>query len=126
MGIAQNGHPVANGARDESHGMQGSVENSVQDYYGKTLKTSKDLKTSACTAAGRPHPEIRKILKQLPSEVTDKFYGCGAPLPLGIDGCADPSCSRPFDRLQPQVAAVCEGCESLQTEGIGSWLWQWA
>ncbi|KAI9593761.1 putative methyltransferase [Syncephalis fuscata] len=34
----------------------------VKDYYGKVLSSSKDLKTS------------------------DKFYGCGAPLPSGIDG----------------------------------------
>ena len=65
-----------------------AVEDSVQDYYGKQLKTSKDLKTSACTAAGRPHAEVRKVIQRLPSEVVDKFYGCGAPLPLGIDGYA--------------------------------------
>lgn len=59
---------------------------SVQTYYGKVLETSKDLKTSACTAAGKPHPEIIKIMKQIPREIMEKFYGCGAPLPLGIDG----------------------------------------
>jgi hypothetical protein len=58
----------------------------VQNYYGKVLSTSKDLKTSACTAAGRPHPLIRQALKEVPEEVKSKFYGCGAPLPLGIDG----------------------------------------
>ena len=58
----------------------------VKDYYGKVLSTSKDLKTSACTAAGRPHPRIVKIMQDIPSEVVDKFYGCGAPLPLGIKG----------------------------------------
>ena len=59
---------------------------SVQNYYGKVLETSKDLKTSACTAVSRPHSEITKIMKQIPDEVRAKFYGCGAPLPLGIDG----------------------------------------
>ena len=58
----------------------------VKDYYGKVLATSKDLKTSACTASGRPHARVINIMKQIPSEVMDKFYGCGAPLPLGIDG----------------------------------------
>lgn len=58
----------------------------VQNYYGKVLETSKDLKTSACTAAGRPHSEIVRIMKDIPGEVKAKFYGCGAPLPLGIDG----------------------------------------
>jgi arsenite methyltransferase len=59
---------------------------SVQNYYGKVLKTSKDLKTSACTASGRPHSEIVRIMEDIPKEVIAKFYGCGAPLPLGIDG----------------------------------------
>ena len=58
----------------------------VQDYYGKVLATSKDLKTSACTASGRPHSQIIDIMRKVPAEVMDKFYGCGAPLPLGVDG----------------------------------------
>ena len=60
----------------------------VKDYYGKVLNTSKDLKTSACTAAGRPHSALLEIFKKIPTEVMEKFYGCGAPLPLGIDGLA--------------------------------------
>eukprot|EP01061_Rhynchopus_euleeides_P011160 TRINITY_DN20726_c0_g2_i1.p1 TRINITY_DN20726_c0_g2~~TRINITY_DN20726_c0_g2_i1.p1 ORF type:complete len:398 (+),score=201.56 TRINITY_DN20726_c0_g2_i1:75-1196(+) len=59
---------------------------SVKDYYGKVLSTSKDLKTSACTAAGRPHPVVLKAMKRVPTEIKDKFYGCGTPLPLGIEG----------------------------------------
>lgn len=63
-----------------------STLSSVQNYYGKVLSTSKDLKTSACTAAGRPHPIVQDAIKQVPAEIRAKFYGCGAPLPLGIDG----------------------------------------
>lgn len=59
---------------------------SVQNYYGQVLETTKDLKTSACTAAGAPHPEIRKIMRTVPKPVLEKFYGCGAPLPQGIEG----------------------------------------
>ena len=59
---------------------------SVQNYYGKVLSTTKDLKTSACTAAGRPHQLIVEALRDVPDEIKQKFYGCGAPLPLGIDG----------------------------------------
>ena len=58
----------------------------VQEYYGKVLSTSKDLKTSACTAAGRPHQLVVDSLRRIPAEVLDKFYGCGAPLPLGVTG----------------------------------------
>eukprot|EP00891_Asterochloris_glomerata_P008956 jgi/Astpho2/8956/fgenesh1_pm.00133_%23_15_t len=58
----------------------------AQEYYGKVLSTSADLKTNACTAAGRPHRLIRDIMQRIPAAVSDKFYGCGAPLPLGIKG----------------------------------------
>ena len=73
-----------------SNGTQAKADTSstyevVQDYYGKVLSTSKDLKTSACTASGRPHSKIVSIMKKIPTDVMDKFYGCGAPLPLGID-----------------------------------------
>ena len=58
----------------------------MQEYYGKVLKSSKDLKTSACTAGGRPHQLLLLLMEKLPAEVLDKFYGCGAPVPLGIQG----------------------------------------
>ena len=63
-----------------------AILSSVQDYYGKVLSTSKDLKTSACTAAGRPPPALAAVLGRVPRAVSEKFYGCGAPLPLGISG----------------------------------------
>ena len=50
------------------------------------MSTSKNLKTSACTAAGCPHLKILEIFKKIPTEVMEKFYGCCAQLPLGIDG----------------------------------------
>jgi len=65
--------------------MENTLEK-VQNYYGKVLSSSKDLKTSACTAAGRPHAEIRKVFCSIPNEIKDKFYGCGSPIPLGIAG----------------------------------------
>ena len=58
----------------------------VQRYYGETLTNTADLKTTACCAAGAPPPHIRDILRRIPSPVTDKFYGCGVPLPLGMEG----------------------------------------
>ena len=72
--------------------------------HKQVLSTSKDLKTSACTAAGRPHPKILEIFKKIPTEVMEKFYGCGAPLPLGIDGLCPPS--RLVWRAQRRRAAL--------------------
>lgn len=76
--------PSSNGNSADAN--SSSTYEVVQDYYGKVLATSKDLKTSACTASGRPHPQIIDIMRKVPAEVMDKFYGCGAPLPLGVDG----------------------------------------
>ena len=50
------------------------------------LSTSKDLKTSACTAAGRPPQYILDALTKVPLEVKEKFYGCGNPIPPEIEG----------------------------------------
>jgi len=59
---------------------------SVQDYYGKVLQGSKDLKTSACCAVDSLPIHIRPILKQIHPEVQDRFYGCGNPFPLALEG----------------------------------------
>ncbi|RKP08595.1 putative methyltransferase [Thamnocephalis sphaerospora] len=58
----------------------------VREYYGKVLTTSGDLKTSACTACTIPPKYVTDAIALVPSEVNEKFYGCGAPLPAGIDG----------------------------------------
>ena len=41
----------------------------VQDYYGKVLSTSKDLKTSACTACGKPPQYVLDAIKKVPIAV---------------------------------------------------------
>lgn len=73
-------------ARDASYTNQQQVIDSVKEYYGQVLATSADLKTSACTACGLPPPAVRAALKRIPKVVTEKFYGCGNPIPNGIKG----------------------------------------
>jgi len=63
-----------------------SINESVQNYYGKVLSTTKDLKTSACTPGSKPKREILEMLKAVPKEIKEKYYGCGSPLPFGIEG----------------------------------------
>ncbi|XXQ34923.1 Methyltransferase domain-containing protein [Plasmodiophora brassicae] len=58
----------------------------VKNYYGKTLSSSDDLKTTACCTASAPHPAIREALRHVPDEVIRKYYGCGSPTPMGIEG----------------------------------------
>ena len=54
---------------------------SVQEYYGKVLKGTDCLKTSACCDASAPPPHIRECIKNIHPSVLEKFYGCGLCLP---------------------------------------------
>eukprot|EP00041_Stephanoeca_diplocostata_P032412 m.1037392 g.1037392 ORF g.1037392 m.1037392 type:complete len:427 (+) comp24143_c0_seq9:2498-3778(+) len=78
------GATEAAGARNDNH--DSLIQDSVQNYYGKILETSKDLKTNACTTSDRPNNIVIDALRKVPSEVKEKYYGCGSPVPLGIEG----------------------------------------
>ena len=53
----------------------------------QVLSSTGDLKTSACcTAARPPHFLFRQALSKVPGESMSKYYGCGSPLPMGIEG----------------------------------------
>ncbi len=62
------------------------IRDGVRDYYGKTLQSSADLKTSACCAATAMPAHLRAILARLHPEVKERFYGCGSPLPPALEG----------------------------------------
>ena len=59
---------------------------SVREYYGKILKSSQDLKTSACCTTESMPFHLREVLKEIHDEVKDKFYGCGSPIPHALEG----------------------------------------
>ncbi len=59
---------------------------SVRDYYGRVLKTNRDLKTSACCTGESFAPRLREILKDIHPEVIARFYGCGSPIPSELTG----------------------------------------
>jgi ubiquinone/menaquinone biosynthesis C-methylase UbiE len=67
-------------------GDDSAVRSSVSKYYGETLQATTDLKTSACCTAKAPTAEVRKILKELPEDITSRYYGCGSPFPVGLQG----------------------------------------
>jgi arsenite methyltransferase len=67
--------------------MNDSVHADVRRYYGEVLTASADLKTGACCAAEPLSPELRALLADVHPEVRERFYGCGTPLPPGLDGC---------------------------------------
>lgn len=58
----------------------------VKEYYGKQLQSKDDLKSGACCCSERPPVEIRDILPLIADEITDRFYGCGSPLPPLLEG----------------------------------------
>ncbi|MEL6474281.1 MAG: methyltransferase domain-containing protein [Pseudomonadota bacterium] len=53
----------------------------VQDYYGKTLQGTDDLKTSACCSTVRPPDAVIEAMKHVHPDVLGRFYGCGVVVP---------------------------------------------
>lgn len=58
----------------------------VQRYYGETLGSSDDLKTTACCTASAPPVHIKDALALIHPEVSSRYYGCGLVLPEAIEG----------------------------------------
>ncbi|MFT4536688.1 MAG: arsenite methyltransferase [Saprospiraceae bacterium] len=58
----------------------------IQDYYGKELVTSEDLKTNACCTLIPPPKHIKSVLGQIHDEVHAKYYGCGLTIPYELIG----------------------------------------
>jgi len=57
------------------------ITQSVQEYYGKTLQNTSDLKTNAC-CTGDAYPDyIKKIIGNIHDEVVARYYGCGLTIP---------------------------------------------
>jgi SAM-dependent methyltransferase len=59
----------------------------VKEYYGKTLKNVSDLKTNACCCTESISDSHRKVLAEIDEEITNKFYGCGSPIPAALASC---------------------------------------
>jgi SAM-dependent methyltransferase len=72
----------ANESREET----GGIAEAVRGYYGETLRSSADLKTSACCTTEAMPAYLRELLGKLHPEVKERFYGCGSPIPLGLEG----------------------------------------
>ncbi|NWW71032.1 AS3MT methyltransferase, partial [Climacteris rufus] len=59
-----------------------------QDYYGKELQTSKDLKTDVCITSAGPLPKVvRDALERVHEEVVARYYGCGLVIPECLSSC---------------------------------------
>jgi len=59
----------------------------IKKYYGETLQSSEDLKTSACCPPDALPDYLKPIVAQIHPRVQQKFYGCGSPIPAALEGC---------------------------------------
>lgn len=59
----------------------------VQEYYGKVLEGSDDLKTNACCTDADMPEYLKKALSNVHDEVLMKYYGCGLVSPQQLPGC---------------------------------------
>ena len=62
------------------------MKDSVQEYYGKILQHSDDLKTNACCTDSQIPISLRKVLGNIHEEVQARYYGCGLVCPPLLDG----------------------------------------
>ncbi len=62
------------------------MKESVQDYYGKVLQGSHDLKTDACCTDGDLPGFLKQALARVHDEVAARYYGCGLVIPQQLEG----------------------------------------
>ena len=58
----------------------------VKDYYGKQLKSSADLKTTACCDFSAIPNWLKPLLANIHEEVLNRYYGCGLVCPSDLLG----------------------------------------
>jgi SAM-dependent methyltransferase len=58
----------------------------VQDYYGRQLRGTADLKTSVCCDASRVPAWLKPLLARIHPEVLARYYGCGLVCPALLEG----------------------------------------
>jgi SAM-dependent methyltransferase len=64
-----------------------STRAAVQDYYGRQLQGTADLKTSACCDVSAVPDWLRPVLARIHPEVLARYYGCGLVAPQQLQGC---------------------------------------
>jgi SAM-dependent methyltransferase len=58
----------------------------VQDYYGKQLQSSADLKTTTCCDTSNIPEWLKLLLSRIHPEVRSRYYGCGLICPSLLHG----------------------------------------
>lgn len=68
----------------ESENQSNRIFREVSDYYGKILESSKDLKTDACCTTEAPPQHVKDALKNIHTEISSRYYGCGLVIPPSL------------------------------------------
>ena len=63
-----------------------AIKAAVQAYYGSTLQSSDDLRTSACCDASNVPDGLKPLLARIHPEVLSRYYGCGLVVPPLLEG----------------------------------------
>ena len=62
------------------------IAREVKEYYGEFLKSSADLRTSACCTPGDIPARLREAMANIHEQVAAKYYGCGLVAPEELAG----------------------------------------
>jgi radical SAM/Cys-rich protein len=62
------------------------AKRNAQHYYGEVVKTTADLKTTACCTPESMPKHVRAVLPDIADEIKERYYGCGSPIPLVLEG----------------------------------------
>jgi len=62
------------------------IKQNVRHYYGDVVKTTADLKTTACCTPDSIPEHVRAALPYIADEIKERYYGCGSPIPLVLEG----------------------------------------
>jgi arsenite methyltransferase len=63
-----------------------AIQEGVRQYYGSTLSSSADLRTSACCDATAVPETLRPLLAGIHPQVLERYYGCGLVAPEQLEG----------------------------------------
>lgn len=75
--------------------LKDQIHKQAEEYYGKTLTGTADLKTSACCpGTKRPPKHIAAAIAMVHDDISARYYGCGLTIPHVVSGltCLDLGC----------------------------------
>jgi radical SAM/Cys-rich protein len=86
------GGRVPSSEENTAYGLQESapffngVKENVRHYYGEVVQNTADLKTTACCTPDAMPDHVRAVLPFIADEITERYYGCGSPIPIALKG----------------------------------------